>query len=297
MSIDKTKHKPISIIIVSYNCEKYLKKLLISLNKIKNLIHETIVIDNNSKTPPDIIKLSKGLRFKTKLVINKHNLGFSRAVNIGINNCNKELILLLNPDCLIHNKSNIESMIKLISKNKNVSVVGGKILKNQSLKQIQLSATNKINFLTGLFEFTNLKKIFPNNIWSKLFWIDPLTVVNPICVTSVCGAFTMFRKHINKNINYFDENFFLYLEDVEFGITNIKNGYKVIYTPQSSIIHYGGKSNKSIYNIDLKHWYKSRKHLFRKNLPKFQSYILLTVFIFEEKLLQLYHYLKNEPAY
>ncbi len=297
MSINKTNRKPINIIVVSYNCEKYLDKLLLSLNKIDNLIYETIVIDNNSNKTPNIKKLSRKLNFRTKLIVNKQNVGFSRAVNIGINNSNRELILLLNPDCRIHDESNIKSMIKLISKNKNISAIGGKIIKNPSSKQIQPSATNNINFLTGLFEFTNLKKIFPNNIWTKLFWINTKTVTKPIYVVSVCGAFIMFKKHIDKNTNYFDEGFFLYLEDVEFGIANTQSGHRVMYTPNSSIIHYGGKSNNSVYNINLKQWYKSRKYLFYKNLPKFQSFILLVVFTFEEKLLQLYHFLKNEPTY
>lgn len=204
--------------------------------------------------------------------------------------------MLLNPDCQIIDKRSIKILIEALDKNKKIGVVGGRIFKNTK-KNTQMTATNQISFLVGLFEFTNLKKLWINNPWSKNFWVENNRIEKPIYVTSLCGAFIMFRKKINNHFNLFNNKFFLYLEDIDFGIKNNKNNFKVLFVPQAKIIHHGGKSNKSVYHSDLRNWYKSRYYLFDIYLPKYQSIILHSIFFIEEKLLSLYHFLKNEPRY
>jgi len=293
-----THQNKISLLTINYNSTKYLKKLIKSSEKLQKYINEIIVIDNNSNLNNynRLKRIKKSTLINTKLIRNKTNLGFSKAVNQGIGITKNNLILLINPDCLITNTDSINEMINCINKSKNNIAVGGKIYKNNKGK-IQYSATRGINFMTGIFEFTNVKKIWKNNPWSKNFWIETNKITKPISVSSLCGAFFLFKKKV-KNIKFlFDENFFLYLEDLDFGLQITKLGYKVVFCPNSWIIHHGGKSNTSKYNIELKYWYKSREYLFKKYLPKYQYVILKLIFSIEEKLLSLYHFLKNEPAY
>ena len=298
---NKLKHKmnKITVTIVNYNSRKYLYKLVFSLNKIDDLIKEIIIIDNQSdkKNKPDITKLKKIYKQSKKIIlkINKANLGFSKAVNQGIIRSKTEYILLLNPDTIILDNISIKNLLDKIERNPKISIIGGKIINEK--KECQLSATGPVNFLTGLFEFTNLKKIFPNNRFSRDFWLKNVDTNSCCNVTSLCGAFLLFRKIINNKINYFDEAFFLYLEDVDFGIKNTVFGNRVVYYPKSMILHYGGKSSTGKYNIDLHNWYKSRRTLFKKYLSKLQYITLSIIFSTEEILLRLYHFLKNESAY
>ncbi|MBU1088979.1 glycosyltransferase family 2 protein, partial [Patescibacteria group bacterium] len=205
-------------------------------------------------------------------------------------------ILLLNPDTKIIDNSIIK-MFNSIKKKKRWGIIGGKIKQYKNNKKNYLTATSKPTFFTGLFEFTNLKKLFPNNIFTNKFWIENRHKNNKtIEVDSLCGAFLLFRKYLNKKINLFDKKYFLYLEDIDFCLNTKQKGYKVIYYPKSKIEHYGGGSNNSKYNTVLKHWYKSRKYFFKKHTNIISSAILNIIFDTEKNLLSLYHYIKNEPA-
>jgi GT2 family glycosyltransferase len=281
----------VSLIVINYNSTVYLNKLLKSTELIKDIIGETIVVDNNSKDPRKDIVNSK----KIILIKNKTNYGFSKAVNQGIKKSKYNYILLLNPDTLIFDKS-IINLFKKIRNDKKIGAIGGKI-QNYFDNDNQLTATNTPNFFTALFEFTILKKIFPNNIFSKNFWVEKkYNDNNDVEVSSLCGAFILFRKRTNDSLNLFNESYFLYMEDIDFGLSIINKGYKVIFDPTVVIKHLGGASSESKYNIVLRYWYKSRKTFFKNHCNPILGAILIILFTIEENLLLLYHLIKHEPA-
>ncbi|HPT65984.1 MAG TPA: glycosyltransferase family 2 protein [Candidatus Woesebacteria bacterium] len=276
-----------SIIIINYNSSENTNNLLISIKKnIYKYINEIIIIDNNSK---DIKKLNINDK-KIRLIKNKKNFGFAKAVNQGINKSKNNLLILLNPDTTIINDS-ILTTISLIENDKNIGVIGGKIkYKNKDI----FTANNVPTFFTGLFEFTNLKKIFPNNKYTLNFWPEKSKkIMKPINVYGVCGAYLIFKKYDKKgNINYFNEDYFLYLEDLDFCLKMRKKGYKVIFDPRSEILHLGGASSQNIYNMALNHWYKSRKIFFKKHLNKLEGIILNIIFTIEELFLKIRLFIK-----
>jgi len=282
--------KRLSIIIVTYNSGKTILKLLSSLKLIENIIKEIIVIDNNSL----VFNKNKIQRIssKIKIIQNHKNVGFAKAVNQGIKLTKSDYILLLNPDTYLIDESIINTFKKIYKDNK-IGAIGGRILNED--KKNSYTANNKPTFFTGLFEFTNLKKIFPNNRFSKKFWIEKNKNINkPTKVSSLCGAYIIFRKKINNKLNLFNEKYFLYLEDVDFGIKNNNQGYKVIFDPNSKIIHIGGYSSKNKYKTDLKQWYKSREIFFKEHLNPFASIILISIFKIEKYILYLRSLIKHE---
>ncbi|MFA7676451.1 MAG: glycosyltransferase family 2 protein [Candidatus Shapirobacteria bacterium] len=278
----------ISLIVINYNSSKNTNKLLLSIKKyIYEIIDEIIIIDNNSR---DINYLNIKDQ-KIKLIKNNKNLGFAKAVNQGIDNSKNDLIILLNPDTTIIDNSILKT-IDLIEKDKNIGVIGGKI--KYEYKKI-FTANNTPTFLTGLFEFTNLKKIFPNNRFTLNFWPEKIKKINkPTEVSGICGAYLIFRKYDKKeDINYFNEEYFLYLEDLEFGLNMKSKGLKVIFDPRSEICHIGGVSSNNKYNMALNHWYKSRKIFFKKHLNKVEGIILNIIFTLEELFLKTRLSIKN----
>jgi GT2 family glycosyltransferase len=268
----------VTIVTVNYNSTLFLNKLLASLTNINDIIYEVIIIDNNST---DFYRLKKPVPLNCKIIRNRDNIGFSRAVNQGALETKSEYILLLNPDSFVTDDS-IKILHKQIKENEEIGIIGGRILSNNQ----KFSATSTPNFLTGLFEFTILKKLFPNNIFSKNFWIESKSITHPIEVVSICGAFLMYRKYMNRNIAMFDERYFLYLEDLDFGIATRSKGYKVIFDPRAQVIHIGGMSSNNRHNIVLKHWYNSRRYFFRKHLDRLLGIILDTIFALEQTLLE-----------
>lgn len=282
--------KQISLVTVTYNSEKTIYKLLLSIKTINYLIKEIIVIDNNSRFF-EIQKIKK-ISSKIKIIINKENVGYAKAVNQGIRISKSKYILLLNPDTYLIDDSIINTY-NIIIDNKKIGAIGGKIFNKK--RKNNYTANTKPTFFTGLFEFTNLKKIFPNNIFTNKFWIEKNKKINkPIEVSSLCGAFLILRRKINKKLNLFNEKYFLYLEDVDFGIKINELGYKVIFDPNSHIIHIGGHSSKNKYKTDLKHWYESREVFFKKHLKPIPSIILILIFKIEKNILYLRNLIKND---
>ncbi|EKD44062.1 MAG: Glycosyl transferase family 2 [uncultured bacterium] len=282
-----------TVISVNFNSGVYITKLIDSIDKnIRNSVDEIIIIDNNSKQS-DKAKL-KRLNKKSIIIFNNENVGFSKAVNQGIKLAKNNYILLLNPDCILIDTS-IKKLIKTISENKTIGACGGGLV-DPLTNQIVPSANGRPDFFTGIFEFTNLKKIFPNNAFTKHYWIERNShILQKTEVSSLCGAFILFKKSINGQSLTFDESYFMYLEDVQFGIDINKLGFKVIFDPNVKIFHHGGKSNDSKYKTVLKYWYNSRKIFFKKNLSQLQGKLLEIVFTAEEHLLKTYHSLSNTP--
>jgi len=281
--------KKITVLTISHNSSINVNILIRSLKLINKYINEILIIDNNSNDVDNI-----NSNFKIKLFKNKQNLGFAKAVNQGIKKAKSEYILLINPDCYLENTSIIKS-IQNIQNNVSIGAIGGKIKKTNS-NEYHSTANSKPNFFTGLFEFTNLKKIFPKNQFTRNFWIEKTYKSNkPIEVNSLCGAYIILRRNIGNKLNLFDERFFLYMEDIDFGDTINESGYKVIFDTNSEITHVGGASSGSKYNTVLKHWYVSRKKYFKKHLNPVESTILTLVFTLEEQFLKFYHRIKAEP--
>lgn len=288
MSIVKN---PVSVIIVNYNSSKDIVGLLKSFHLINKIIGEIIVFDNNSD------KLNIGILKKLKnvnLIFSNVNLGFSKAVNYCLSISKYDISLLINPDCLVVDNSPIHTF-NIIAANKKIGIIGGKIL-NSRENLFQNTATTKPNFWTGIFEFTNFKKIFPTNFASKKFWVENNYHGNkPIQVFSVCGAYLFIRKSNGKINNFFNTKYFLYLEDLDIGYMMAKNEQEVWLDPESIVIHKGGGSNNSVFHTVLKYWYNSRKLFFLNHTPPYQSLFLLIIFILEEYLLRIFHLIVTKP--
>ncbi|MFA6518554.1 MAG: glycosyltransferase family 2 protein [Candidatus Shapirobacteria bacterium] len=286
----------VSVVIVNYNSTKHLNKLLKSTQKIETNIGEIIIIDNDSKVFEEILNIPRWLVGKVIILKNQTNFGFSKAVNRGIKIAKHKLILLLNPDTQIIDNS-ISSTIQIISNNKDIGLIGGKLISEETGNE-QPTANTKPTALTAIFEFTILKKIFPNNRFTKKFWPEKdKHISSPIEVESLCGAFIIFRKEIKKQKIRFDENYFLYLEDLDFGTEIKNNGLKVIFDPNSKVVHKGGASSNSRYNIELKHWYDSRNYYFTKHLNNSEAVIIKMIFKLEFYLLKIFHKLRKTPEY
>ena len=284
------RQKSLSIIIISYNCKDFLISCLNSIKKWQpNYETEIIVVDNNSRD--DTVKVIKKLKIKNlKIIKNNRNYGFSKAVNKGIKNSLGERVLLLNPDTIIV-KDAINKLVSFSFNKKKNGILGGKVFKF-SKSEIQRTYFNKIDIFTSLFEFTNLKKLFPNNTYHKKFFYIGLNENKIRSVYGVSGGFMLINKKVFDQIGFFDENFFLYLEDIDFCCRAKVKKIEILYYPKAIIKHFGGASSKkSKYKINVKAWRNSRNYFFKKHFSKIKASILLTIFFIEDKILDIKHFL------
>ena len=220
----------ISIVIVNYNSYDYLDNCLKSINNscLDNIKIETIIINNNYS---NLVLKNIYKDLNIKIIEISKNIGYSKAINIGVNQSKYSTIITMNPDVVIYNDT-ILNMYNYLNQNNNVGVLGCKVLNTD--KSFQLSSRRKIPSLSIIFPYLfkfhylgvtnnyNYMKLSKNKIHS---------------VDSVSGAFMMFSKKIYQLVDGFDERFFLYFEDTDFCLKVSNIGYDVIYYPFSKIIH------------------------------------------------------------
>ncbi len=232
----------LSIIIVSYNVCSYLRQCLQSIIKSNRFEeYEIIIIDNYSHD--DSCRMVENEYPHIKLIKNKENLGFSRAVNIGIENSVGEFICVLNPDTLLSDNT-FSELLDYMEKNRNTGCIGPKILNPDGSLQLPCKRSFP-NPLSAFFKLIGLSKIFPKSKYFgkyNLTFLDENKIHN---VDAISGSFMLFPRLIVDKIGTFDESFFMYGEDLDFCHRIKQLGYAIIYNPATSIIHYKGESSKT----------------------------------------------------
>lgn len=256
----------VSIVIVNYNTRDYLKDSLGSIYSQKNNIpYEVIVVDNNSTDGSKL--LWRDSEFKNiKFIENKENLGFARGCNQGIALSKGRYILVLNPDTVVLNDA-IEKMVRFMDENKSVGISGPKILNPDGT--IQYSCRKFPNHLFILFGRNSIfTKVSPNNRFSKKYLMSDWNHDENREVDWVSGASLMLRRELIDDIGLFDENFFMFNEDVDICLRAKKAGWSVKYFAEASVIHYIGSSHGKVANRLIIERHKGMAHFYHKHYKK-----------------------------
>ncbi len=234
----------ISIIIVNYNTKEFLKRCINSIleNVSKKIKYEIIVIDNASADDSASVILNlKSKILNLKIILNKDNVGFSKANNIGIKASEKsKYVLFLNPDTIMQNQT-IEKMIEFMDKNKEAGASTCKLV----MLSGKIDDASHRGFPTpwnSFSHFSGLEKLFPK---SKLFagyslgWMD-LSKTHEI--DALAGAFMLVRRIAGEEVKWWDEDYFFYGEDIDFCYMLKQKGWKIYYVPTVFVTHYKGVS-------------------------------------------------------
>jgi GT2 family glycosyltransferase/glycosyltransferase involved in cell wall biosynthesis len=251
----------IDVIIVNFKSTDYLLHCLKSTyNSLQQFPGKVFVQDNASEDGVDRVKAAFPQVILSK---NSYNMGFSKAINRVLKQSNSPYVVLLNPDTYVMDGL-FEPIIHYMENNPEVGVVGPKILDPDG--SIQGSARSFPTPLTALFGRSSLlTSVFPNNPLSRT---NILTTISdgrtPMTVDWVSGACMIVRRKAVDDIGLMDERFFMYWEDADWCRRMWKKGWKVVYFPQSSIIHYIGVSSGQAFLRSIFEFHKSSYRLFNK---------------------------------
>lgn len=213
--LNKKSHKLVSVVIVNWNGKKWLKKCLDSINKqtYKNI--ETIIVDNASADGS--VEYIKNNYPKVKLILNNQNLGYSRAVNIGINKSKGTYLLLLNNDVWVEKKF-VEKLYEFY-KNENYCVISP-IVKGYTGKKTKI----------------NLPNIDPTGSPAYFY---PLSRKDKVFYLSSC--YFCSKDNYIKTLG-FDNDYFAYYEDVDWFWRIALLGKSISYADQIYVYHEGAGS-------------------------------------------------------
>jgi len=238
----------LSIIIVTYNSERHISSCLQAIySQLPKVSFEVLVVDNQS-TDKTRILLEKFP--EVQLILNDKNEGFSKANNLAVDKSVGKFILFLNPDVILDPNALDKLVICLESDRKN-GIVAPMLLYNNGM--IQESARRYPNvWVQTIARLPVFNKFFQSIHDSYLMrdW-DHRSSRN---VDWVIGAAMLCRKEDFNRIGKFDEDFFLYCEDVDLCYRFVKHGLFVLYCADVSFIHqYQMKSSTSFSKLTFVH--------------------------------------------
>lgn len=262
----------LSIVILSYNTKDLtvncIKSIIASYGKeFEDNDIEIIVIDNNSSdNSVESIK-----RYGTaRLIQNKENVGFAKGCNLGAKEASGKYILFLNSDTKALDKGFL-SMTDFLDKNPKVAILGGKLENNDgSIQRSCGKFYNLFNLFIMLlgFEKFGFLRSSPNKI-QKADWVS--------------GACMMVRADVFKKLTGFDENFFMYMEDMEICFRAQKLGFATYFYPNIKLQHLSlGSSNRTFAIINI---YNGILHFYSKHKSNFEYLIAKTLLIAKAEIL------------
>lgn len=224
--------KKLTISIVNYNGGKYLLSCLDSLEKVKEEVEFDVYVVDNASTDGSLEK-AKEKYPEFNFILNKENLGFGKAHNLVLKKAKTPFILILNPDCEVF-PGTLEYLIDYMDKNPKVGVCSPKIEKPDGTLDIASHRGFPTPWASFLYFFLKNDRLYhlTDRDMAKVHEID-----------SAVGAFMLIRKSVLDKVGFFDEDYFLYGEDLDLCFRIKKAGFKVMYVPQVKIKHVKGISS------------------------------------------------------
>ena len=275
------KQLDVTIIILSFNTKDLTLKCIASISKYEPQVNKIIIVDNNSTDGS--AELLTSLTKKNKnltLVKLKENKGFAAGNNVGIKKVKTKYILVLNSDTEFK-RPILRNMLKMLDEDEKIGAVSCKLVYPDGRVQatggyfptlpsvfswMTIQDLPLVDNIIKPFHPLREKSIFrSDSFYQKDQDLDWLT-----------GAFFLIRQEIVKKIGLFDENYFMYTEDVDYCYRIKEAGWKIKYFPEFEIVHHGGSSSTKEFSTLSE--FEGIKKFYKKFYPK-SHFFWLRVFL------------------
>ena len=204
----------------------------------------------DKKYPIIIVENSQNTKLKEELekkysnvecILPEKNLGFGAGNNLGIKNSKTKYVLTLNPDTILY-ENTISKLLEQASTIEDFALLGPKVVSETENLSNTESKIEAVNYIKGFAIFFNKEKFI--------------------------------------NVGFFDENYFLYFEEIDLCKKVIKSNNKIYLINDALIKHIGGKSHEDKYDFEMElsrnwHWMWSSFYYYKKNYNYY--YALLKV--------------------
>jgi GT2 family glycosyltransferase len=270
----------IGIVIVNYNVRHFLVQCLHSVRKssLKGLRIKTWVVDNASVD--GAVGLLKQEFPEVELIENHNNVGFSKANNQAIPLIESRYVLLLNPDTILE-EDTLYKCFQYMEKHPEAGALGVRMIDGNG-SFLPESKRKTPDLWNSFCKLIYLSKLFPASpIFSgyNLGYLDEFKTAE---IEVLCGAFMFIRQETLDKTGLLDERFFMYGEDIDLSYRIGQAGYKVIYFPETSIIHFKGESTKKASLQYVKTFYGAmslyvKKHYTGRRSLIFRWFILIAI--------------------
>lgn len=250
-----------SIVIVNWNVKELVVKTITAVLAQTDVDCEIIVVDNAS-TDGSVSALKEIFADKIKLIASDKNLGFAKANNLAVSQATGEYLLILNPDCYLHDQAlatGINEMSQL-----NAGILGFRLFNADGSQQLSIrNFPNVLDIFLFIFRLNHWPKVF--SYFSNYFQLNfDYNKTQP--VEQVMGACFLIKRDLFNRLHGFDERFYIWFEEVDLckRVNNLTQ--TIFYSTNACATHVGGQSfsqakgcrKSKIFFTSL--YYYSKKH-------------------------------------
>src|SRR6187402_463774 len=262
----------LSVIILNYNVRYFLELCVLSVESaLKNIDSEIIIVDNDSQD--ESCEMIKKRFPKIKLIQNSQNFGFSKGNNIGVVESKGEYICILNPDTVVA-EDTFEKVLAFARNKKNLGIVGVKLIDGTG-NFLPESKRGIPKPWVAFTKITGLHKLFPKSPLFNKYYAQDLSENQTGEVEILVGAFMVLKKELYQEVGGFDEDCFMYSDDIDLSYMVLQKGKTNYYFHETTVIHYKGESTIKD-GTYMKRFQEAMEFFYRKH---FQVSILFSVFM------------------
>ena len=228
-----------SIIIIAYNSCDFIPACLKSIrDACEKVDAQIIVLDNGSKEP--VLPEIKAFFPEVTWLESKKNLGFGKGCNLAEKQATRPYLFFVNPDTVV-SRDSFTKVLDFMAEHPESGTVGCRILNEDG--SIQWACRRSFPTpISAISKTVGLAALFPK---SKLLASYNMTYADPDAVTEVdaiSGSFFCIRRDLYESLKGFDEDYFMYGEDLDLCFRTKLAGFRNYYTPSTNILHFKGQS-------------------------------------------------------
>ena len=224
----------VSVVIVNYNVRYFLEQCILSVQAAsKNISSEIIVVDNNSTD--ESCKILSEKYPEVVFIQNKENVGFSIANNQGVKIATGNYVLIINPDTIIA-EDTLDKIVKYAKTKQNLGVLGVKLIDGSG----EFAPESKRGIPTPNASFNKLFGISSKR--TGKYYATHLDENESGIIKVASGAFMFIKRTVFNEVKGFNEDYFMYGEDIDLSMKLMNKGYQNYYYADTQIIHFKGES-------------------------------------------------------
>lgn len=268
----------LSVIILNYNVRYFLEQCILSVqNALEGIDSEIIVVDNASSDGS--CEMMKNKFPQIKLIENATNLGFPKGNNIGVAQAKGEYICILNPDTVVVE----DTFAKILNSkfqipNSQLGIIGCKLIDGTG----NFLPESKRGVPTPWVAFTKIFGLYKISNYFGKYYAQHLSDNESGKVDILVGAFMLMKRELYLKVGGFDENCFMYSDDIDLSYLVLKTGKSNYYYHETSVIHYKGESTVRD-GTYMKRFREAMQFFYKKHFKKswfFDVMMLFGTFVF-----------------
>ena len=228
----------VAIAVINYNTRTWLASCLDSIFKAPPLASFEVFLVDNASTDGSV-DLVKENYSSVHIIENAGNLGYSGAANQAIRTSEAKYVFVLNTDTVLDPEA-IDILVEFGDAHEDMGVAGPMLLNTDGT--IQISGRHFPSLMDATAH-AFLGIIWPTNPFSVRYQMLDWDRQSQRSVDWVSGAAMFIRKDAAQKVGFFDERFFMYVEDMDICYRMWQDGFKVYFCPDAKVTHHLAKSS------------------------------------------------------